>query len=70
VGADTDSFKSALRAALRQDPDVIMVGELRDHETVDICLKAAETGHLVLSTMLTCSLLRANSPEHTREQPV
>ncbi len=53
VGADTESFKSALRAALRQDPDVIMVGELRDHETVDICLKAAETGHLVLSTIHT-----------------
>ncbi|MCM2256960.1 MAG: PilT/PilU family type 4a pilus ATPase [Vicinamibacteria bacterium] len=53
VGSDTESFKTALRAALRQDPDVIMVGELRDHETVDICLKAAETGHLVLSTIHT-----------------
>jgi len=58
VGADTDSFKSALRAALRQDPDVIMVGELRDHETVDICLKAAETGHLVLSTIHTADPVR------------
>lgn len=53
VGSDTESFKVALRAALRQDPDVIMVGELRDHETVDTCLKAAETGHLVLSTIHT-----------------
>jgi twitching motility protein PilT len=53
VGSDTESFKSALRAALRQDPDVIMVGEMRDLETVDICLKAAETGHLVLSTIHT-----------------
>ena len=58
VGSDTESFKSALRAALRQDPDVIMVGELRDHETVDICLKAAETGHLVLSTIHTADPVR------------
>jgi twitching motility protein PilT len=59
VGSDTESFKTALRAALRQDPDVIMVGELRDHETVDICLKAAETGHLVLSTLHTADAMRA-----------
>jgi len=58
VGSDTESFKSALRSALRQDPDVIMVGELRDHETVDICLKAAETGHLVLSTIHTADPVR------------
>jgi twitching motility protein PilT len=50
VGNDTESFAVALRAALRQDPDVIMVGEMRDTETIDIALKAAETGHLVLST--------------------
>jgi twitching motility protein PilT len=50
VGSDTDSFAVALRAALRQDPDVIMIGEMRDTETIDIALKAAETGHLVLST--------------------
>lgn len=50
LGTDTDSFASALRAALRQDPDVIMIGEMRDTETIDIALKAAETGHLVLST--------------------
>jgi len=53
VGSDTDSFRDALRAALRQDPDAIMVGELRDLETVDICLKAAETGHLVFSSVHT-----------------
>jgi len=50
IGVDTGSFSHALRAALRQDPDVIMVGEMRDIETIDIALKAAETGHLVLST--------------------
>jgi twitching motility protein PilT len=50
IGVDTSSFSVALRAALRQDPDVIMVGEMRDIETIDIALKAAETGHLVLST--------------------
>lgn len=53
VGADTDSFSTAVRAALRQDPDVVMVGELRDYETVDTCLKAAETGHLVISSLHT-----------------
>jgi twitching motility protein PilT len=58
VGSDTDSFRTALRAALRQDPDVIMVGELRDHETVDICLKAAETGHLVLTSVHTPDAMR------------
>jgi len=53
VGGDTGSFAAALRAALRQDPDVIMVGELRDRETVEIALKAAETGHSVFSTVHT-----------------
>ena len=53
VGADTESFALALRAALRQDPDVILVGEMRDAETIDTALKAAETGHLVLSTVHT-----------------
>jgi twitching motility protein PilT len=52
-GSDTESFAKALRAALRQDPDVILVGEMRDRETIDIALKAAETGHLVLSTVHT-----------------
>ena len=53
IGTDTDSFPLALKAALRQDPDVIMVGEMRDLETVDTALKASETGHLVLSTIHT-----------------
>jgi twitching motility protein PilT len=53
VGVDTENFNLALRAALRQDPDVILVGEIRDYETIDIALKAAETGHLVLSTLHT-----------------
>lgn len=58
VGLDTVSFASALRAALRQDPDVILVGEIRDEETMDIALKAAETGHLVLSTLHTPDVQR------------
>ena len=53
VGTDTASFPDALRAALRQDPDTIMVGEMRDLQTVDTSLKAAETGHLVFSTIHT-----------------
>jgi len=53
IGMDTHSFPAALRAALRQDPDCIMVGEMRDLETVDTSLKAAETGHLVFSTIHT-----------------
>src|SRR5512144_2427960 len=55
VGIDTESYSNALRAALRMDPDVIMVGEMRDKETIDACIKAAETGHLVLSTLHTQS---------------
>ena len=53
VGADTRSFVRALRAALRQDPDVILVGEMRDQETIETAMTAAETGHLVLSTLHT-----------------
>ena len=53
VGQDTASFKRALRRVLRQDPDVILVGEMRDEETVATALSAAETGHLVLSTLHT-----------------
>ena len=53
LGADTPSFASAMRAALRQDPDVILVGEMRDAQTVATALMAAETGHLVLSTLHT-----------------
>ena len=53
VEVDTQSFSHALRSALRQDPDVILVGEMRDHETVETALLAAETGHLVFSTLHT-----------------
>jgi len=53
IGLDTKTFTGALRAALRQDPDVIMVGEMRDLETIEIALTAAETGHLVFSTLHT-----------------
>ena len=54
-GKDADNFATALRAALRQDPDIIMVGEMRDRETATIALEAAQTGHLVLATMHTRS---------------
>jgi twitching motility protein PilT len=53
VGVDTESFRMGLRAALRQDPDVIMIGEMRDAETIDTAMKAAETGHLLVSTLHT-----------------
>ena len=53
VGADTESFSDATTAALRQDPDVILVGEIRDRETAAVCLKAAETGHMVISAIHT-----------------
>ncbi|MCB9618339.1 MAG: PilT/PilU family type 4a pilus ATPase [Sandaracinus sp.] len=78
IGLDTPAFATALRAALRQDPDVILVGEIRDEETMDIALKAAETGHLVLSTLHTpdvartvgrvLSLSGSNSVQETRER--
>ena len=58
VGTDTENFAQALRSALRQDPDVILIGEMRDHETVDIALKAAETGHLVLATVHTTDAVK------------
>ena len=59
VGRDAPSFASALRAALRQDPDVILVGEMRDLETVATALTAAETGHLILSTLHTGDVMQA-----------
>ena len=55
VGVDTEGFHPALKAALRMDPDVIMVGEMRDLETIDASIKAAETGHLVFATLHTQS---------------
>jgi twitching motility protein PilT len=76
VGIDTENFGTALRAALRQDPDVILLGEIRDEETMDIALKAAETGHLVLSTLHTPDVARtvgrvvslSKDPAETRER--
>lgn len=77
IGIDTTSYADALRAALRQDPDVIQVGEIRDSDTMDIALKAAETGHLVLSTLHTPDVVRtmnrvtalaAGSSEDIRER--
>ena len=59
VGQDTNSFARALKSALREDPDVILVGEMRDHETISLALTAAETGHLVFGT------LHANSASKT-----
>ena len=59
VGVDTPSFAAALKAALRQDPDVLLVGEMRDLETIAIALTAAETGHLVLSTLHTSDAAQA-----------
>ena len=53
IGTDTDDFRMGLRAALRQDPDVVLIGELRDSETIDTALRAAETGHLLISTLHT-----------------
>jgi len=53
VEVDTKSFAAAVRSAMRQDPDVILVGEMRDHETIEVAITAAETGHLVLSTLHT-----------------
>ena len=59
LGTNTHSFLNALRAALREDPDVILVGEMRDLETIALALTAAETGHLVLSTLHTGSAVKA-----------
>ena len=53
VGIDTSSFAEGLRAALREDPDIILVGEMRDPETISLALTAAETGHLVFATLHT-----------------
>src|SRR5690625_1866099 len=55
IGLDTNNFSNGLRAALRQDPDIILVGEMRDLETISTAITAAETGHLVLATLHTNS---------------
>lgn len=61
IGVHTDSFSAALRSALREDPDVILVGEMRDLETIQLALRAAETGHLVFSTLHTNSAAKTVS---------
>jgi len=58
LGQDTHSFANALKSALREDPDIILVGELRDYETVSLAITAAETGHLVLGTLHTSSAVK------------
>ena len=58
IGADTPSFKSALRHVLREDPDIVLIGELRDLETIEAALNVAETGHLVLATLHTNSAVQ------------
>jgi twitching motility protein PilT len=76
VGADTDSFASGIRAALRQDPNVIMVGDIRDAATMEVVLQAAETGHLVLSSLPTANAERtmgrilsmSSNPQETRDR--
>lgn len=61
IGTDTEGFGKGLRAALREDPDTILVGEMRDTETIDIALKAAETGHLLFSTLHTQNAVKTIS---------
>ena len=74
LGQDTSSYTAALRAALRQDPDVILVGEMRDKETIETAMTAAETGHLVMSTLHTLDApetinrIIAVFPPHQQEQ--
>ena len=74
VGGDTETFASALRHAFRQDPDVILIGEVRDLETMSIALTAADTGHLVLTTLHTLNVLETISriisffPPHQHQQ--
>ena len=74
VGSDTSNFADALRSSLRQDPDVILVGEMRDFETIETALTAAETGHLVMSTLHTVDatetinrIISAFPPYHQRQ---
>ena len=73
VGSDTESFDQGLKSALREDPDVIMIGEMRDTTTIDTAMKAAETGHLVLSTLHTTNAVQTISriiavfPPHEQE---
>lgn len=65
IGQDVDSFAGSLRAALREDPDVILVGEMRDFETINAAVTAAETGHLVFSTLHTTAPQRPSTVSST-----
>lgn len=73
VGEDAIDFQGGLNSALRQDPDVVVIGELRDLETVETCLKAAETGHLVVATLHTANAVQSITrminmfPSHQRD---
>ena len=66
VGSDTNSFKKALKYILRQDPDVVLIGEMRDLETIEAALVTAETGHLVFATLHTNSARADHQPHHRR----
>ena len=66
VGEDTHSFQNALKHVLRQDPDIILVGEMRDLETISVALTAAETGHLVFATLHTAGRRADHRPRHRR----
>lgn len=74
IGKDIDTFSNALRSALREDPDVILLGEMRDYETISLAMTAAETGHLVLGTLHTSSAAQTIDriidacPAHSQEQ--
>ena len=74
VGGDTETFASALRHAFRQDPDVILIGEVRDLETMSIALTAADTGHLVMTTLHTLNVVETITriisffPPHQHQQ--
>ena len=74
IGTDTSDFRQALKYAMRQDPDVIMIGEMRDKETVEAAITAAQTGHLVMSTLHTMDAVRTVNriidffPPHERDQ--
>ena len=69
VGIDTESFSAGIKSAMRMDPDVIMVGEMRDRETIDACVKAAETGHLVFSTLHTQARSRRSTASSGTTRP-
>ncbi len=66
VGTDTESFKNALKYVLRQDPDVVLVGEMRDLETIEAALTISETGHLAFATLHTNSAVSDHQPHHRR----